>query len=151
MSQGLETRVPFLDNDLVDFAMQIPYQLKIGNSARSQLVVDENDLVQKASTRAGISSSGKQILRRSMQPILPKSFANMPKQGFSSPDASWFRGQSMDFVTRKLGDQDSPLYNYLSFQQIQKLISEHMAGKKNRRLLIWSLLNVNEYLEGSSI
>ena len=41
---------------------------------------------------------------------------------------------------------NSNIYNYLNFKQIKSLINDHIEGRENRRLLIWSLLNVDEYL-----
>lgn len=146
MSQGLETRVPFLDNDLVDFAMKVPVSLKIGKSAMAVERLNENDLLKKATIRGDLGSAGKQILRRAMSKNLPREFAAHPKQGFSSPDASWFRGESLKFVAARLGAKDAPIFDLLSYSAVQELLAEHMAGENNRRLLIWSLLNVDQYL-----
>ena len=71
---------------------------------------------------------------------------NAKKQGFSSPDASWFKGESIDFVKRRLFDKKATIYNFLDFNEIKPLIEEHLGGEENRRLLIWSLLNVDEYI-----
>ena len=150
MSQGLETRVPFLDNDLVDFAMQLPVDLKVNLSGQHLGTINENDLREKVQTRNQPSTSGKRLLRQSMAEVLPNSFANSPKQGFSSPDASWFRGESLLFVKKILGVKNAPIYDYLSYPVIQGLLEQHMSGTRNRRLLIWSLLNVNAYLESIS-
>jgi asparagine synthase (glutamine-hydrolysing) len=81
-----------------------------------------------------------------MSKNLPKEFATNPKQGFSSPDASWFRGESLKFVAGRLGAKDSPIFELLSYSAVQELLAEHMTGENNRRLLIWSLLNVDQYL-----
>ena len=42
--------------------------------------------------------------------------------------------------------KSSPIYEYLDFRTIQYLISEHLSGKENRRLLIWSLLNLDAWM-----
>ena len=71
----------------------------------------------------------------------------MSKQGFSAPDASWFKGESIDFVRDKLYNNDALIYNYLDKVQIKKMLDEHMLGKENKRLLIWSLIYFEEYLD----
>ena len=58
---------------------------------------------------------------------------------------SWFKGESMEFVKRKLMNGDSPLYGYFDKNSVRSLVNEHLDGKRNRRLLIWSLLNVEEF------
>ncbi len=82
-----------------------------------------------------------------MQQYVPKKITNGVKQGFSSPDQSWFKGDSIDFVKRKILKDDSPLYNYFDAQSLREIVSEHLDGKKNRRLFIWSLINFDEWLK----
>lgn len=89
MAHGLETRVPFLDNDLVDFAMKLPISLKIKN-INAILKENENDFRKK--TRSIETSNGKFLLREMMKNFIPKEIYNAKKQGFSSPDSSWFKG-----------------------------------------------------------
>ena len=81
-----------------------------------------------------------------MSEIIPKHILNAPKQGFSSPDASWFRGESIDFVRNRLKDKQSIIYKYLDFKSVNELVDEHISGSKNRRLLIWSLLNLEQWI-----
>ena len=66
-------------------------------------------------------------------------------QGFSSPDNSWFKGESIDFVKAKLLNSDANIYKYMDKNATQRLINEHLTGKENRRLFIWSLLNFEEW------
>jgi asparagine synthase (glutamine-hydrolysing) len=143
MAHSLETRVPFLDNDLVDFAMNCPVSLKVRNG-NIGMRVNENDLRSKKEAAHAKSNDGKLLLRKVMGGIIPESISQGIKQGFSSPDASWFKGESIDFVRETLGNRKSPIYDYLDFNTTQNLIREHLSGENNRRLLIWSLLNLNE-------
>ena len=69
------------------------------------------------------------------------------KQGFSAPDASWFKGESIDYVRRRLCRDDARLFQYLDRDTVQSLVRDHLEGRENRRLLIWSLLNVEAWLE----
>jgi asparagine synthase (glutamine-hydrolysing) len=145
MAYGLETRVPFLDNDLVDFAMRCPVEFKIRDLMDTGLL-DENDLVAKNSAKAR-SSTGKYILRESMQDRLPRQITSAMKQGFSGPDGSWFKGESLEFVERILGKKDSLIYEYLDRPTVLEYIREHSSGIQNRRLLLWSLLNLETWLK----
>ena len=145
MAHGLETRVPFLDNDLVDFAMACPVHLKL-NNLNKVIRIDENEPGAKQARFFEKSRDGKQILRDVMNGFIPEDVATAEKQGFSAPDASWFKGDSIDFVKRTLMNGHARIYDYLDKQAVQDLVGEHLSGDRNRRLLIWSLLNVEEWL-----
>lgn len=139
MAHSLETRVPFLDNDLVDFAQKIPVQFKLKN-INSLTHINENDIGKLQKT-----NDGKMILRKAMDRHIPQDINKAVKQGFSSPDSSWFKGDSMEFVKNKLLDDKANIYKYMDKTSTQKLIKEHLNGEKNRRLFIWSLLNFEEW------
>lgn len=144
MAHSLETRVPFMDNDLVDFAMKVPVGLKL-NNLNEVIRLNENDPGAKAETFFQRTKDGKQILRDAMARHIPSSVTDRTKQGFSSPDASWFKGESIDFVRKQLG-ADSPLYDIFDGKVISEILDSHISGKENRRLLIWGFLNVHEWL-----
>ena len=78
---------------------------------------------------------------------LKKDIAKAEKQGFSSPDASWFKGESINFVERALLIGQPRIYEVLDRHTVEELVLEHLSGKNNRRLLVWSLLNVNQWME----
>lgn len=142
MAHGIETRVPFLDNDLVDFAVACPASLKVRGSSTLRRL-NENDVRAKKEERHSRTSDGKLLLRSVMARIIPPEITNGYKQGFSSPDGSWFKGESIRFVEKELGNQRSPMYNLIDFATTQSLCAEHLRGETNRRLLIWSLLSLN--------
>ncbi len=146
MAHSLENRVVFLDNDLVDFAMRCPIHLKLNNLKR-KFRIDENVQYGKEQQYFKKTNDGKLILRQMASKYIPKNIVQSKKQGFSSPDASWFRGKSIDFVTNICKNKQSPIFEFIDFNVTQTLISEHINGKSNRRLLIWSILNFNEYLK----
>jgi len=146
MAHGLETRVPFLDNDLVDFAMRCPVRLKLNNLS-DVVRMNENEPGDKRGKYFLKTNDGKQILRDAMQASMPKDITEGVKQGFSAPDASWFKGESMDYVRRTLLDGEPRLYEYIDRGTAQALVGEHLAGQHNRRLFIWSLLSVEHWLQ----
>ena len=146
MAHGLENRVPFMDNDLVDFAMQCPVSFKLNNLSQV-LKLNENDPGNKQKSYFEKTHDGKQILRDVMSKYIPSDIVEAPKQGFSSPDASWFRGESIDFVKSTLLNKNASIYNILDYHSVTKLIHDHLSGRVNRRLLIWSLLNVEYWIQ----
>jgi asparagine synthase (glutamine-hydrolysing) len=148
MAHSLENRVPFMDNDLVDFAMQCPVGLKLNNLS-NYLKINENEPVDKRGQFFMKTRDGKQILRDMMTRHIPQEIVDAPKQGFSSPDASWFRGQSIDFVRNTLLNENATIYNILNYSEVKKIINEHLSGDKNRRLLIWSLINIEVWMGNS--
>jgi len=146
MAHSLETRVPFMDNDLVDFAMQCPVGLKL-NRLQEVVRLNENEAGDKQGQYFRKTNDGKQILRDMMARYIPQDIVKAEKQGFSSPDASWFKGDSIDFVRDQLLGKDARLYDVLDRDAIGELVGQHLRGEENRRLLIWSLLNVNQWME----
>ena len=140
MAHSLETRVPFLDNDLVDFAMRVPVNLKLGNLGEV-VRLNENEPGAKPAKYFDKTKDGKLLLRKAMERYIPNEVTKREKQGFSAPDASWFKGESIDYVRRMLLNGDARIYAYLDRSAIHGLVNEHLDGKQNRRLLIWSLLN----------
>ncbi|WP_417782646.1 asparagine synthase (glutamine-hydrolyzing) [Terasakiella pusilla] len=145
MAHGLESRVPFLDNDLVDFAMQCPVSLKLSN-IQDNLRVDENNILGQQGKFIQKTAGGKQILRNMSKKYVPKKVAEAKKQGFSAPDASWFKGESIDFVKSSLLVSNARINDYMDPVIVRNLVEEHMNGVSNRRLFIWSLLNFEAFL-----
>ncbi|MBL8377362.1 MAG: asparagine synthase (glutamine-hydrolyzing) [Burkholderiales bacterium] len=145
MAHGLETRVPFLDNDLVDFSMRVPVRLKV-NSLAEVVRLNENTPGPKTSIYFNKNKDGKRLLRDVMSRHLPAEITSAEKQGFSAPDASWFKGESIDYVRRTLVDGDARIYSVLDRKVVRKLLDEHMSGTENRRLFIWSLLNLEHWM-----
>lgn len=135
MAHSLETRVPFLDNDLVDFAMKVPVRYKL-NNFKETLAVNENDIAKFTLQ----SSDGKMILRKALSKYIPDTFTKGQKQGFSAPDASWFRGESIDYIKNLLFDKRARIYDYIQPEKAHAIMNEHFDGTQNKRLMIWSLL-----------
>jgi asparagine synthase (glutamine-hydrolysing) len=146
MAHGLETRVPFLDNDLVDYAMQLPVDLKL-STIDDTIRIDENESQAKSSKFFHQSTDGKLILRSVMKRFVPPEISARRKQGFSAPDASWFKGDSIEYVKRKILSKTAKIFQYIDYETAALLIHEHLSGQVNRRLLIWSLLYLESFLE----
>ena len=145
MSHGLESRVPFLDNHLVDFATSCPISFKLRNFTPS-IKMDENLTTNNIESYFSQTNDGKRILRDTISRLLPPQIVEAKKQGFSSPDESWFRYDSRGFVMDKLFKKNAPINDIINQKKIEQLIAPHFEGTSNKRLLIWSFLNVNEWL-----
>jgi asparagine synthase (glutamine-hydrolysing) len=117
MAHSLEVRVPFLDNDLIALAERIPSGAKNADGA------------------------GKRLLREAMRTLLPEELVEKPKQGFSPPDQSWYRGPTMDYIREILLDARSLNRGYFQPEYVRRVLAEHLEGRVNHRLLIWSLLS----------
>jgi asparagine synthase (glutamine-hydrolysing) len=117
MAHSLEVRVPFLDNGLADLAARIPSHVLCAGGA------------------------GKPVLRAAARDILPEGIADRRKQGFSPPDGSWYRGPTMDYIRAMLLDERSLSRGWFEPAAIRRTIEEHLAGRVNHRLLLWSLLS----------
>ncbi len=144
MAHGLETRVPFLDNDLVEFACNLAPEFKI-DLDRAPQSVDENDQTRKLQPDLRLDA-GKKVFREAMLKVIPARVTGRQKQGFSAPDASWFRGESIDYVNALLRNPRAAIYDYLGYSYIVRKLDEHTTGQHNHRLLIWSLLSFEWWL-----
>ena len=146
MAHSLETRLPFLDNDLVDFAQRVPVGLKLGNLGEV-VRLNENEPGPKTQRFFERTRDGKLLLRKAMERYVPAKVTEREKQGFSGPDATWFRGESIDYVRRRLLADDAAIYEYLDADEVRSLVGDHMEGRENRRLLIWSLLSLEQWCD----
>ena len=117
MAHSLEARVPFLDNALADLAGRIPSQLLCSGG------------------------EGKPVLRAAAAGLLPEDIVRGRKQGFSPPDRSWYRGPTMDYIRAILLDDRSLSRGWFEPDAIRRTINEHIEGRINHRLLLWSLLS----------
>jgi asparagine synthase (glutamine-hydrolysing) len=116
MAHGMEARVPFLDNELVELALRVP-----------------------ASVRAG-SDEGKVLLREAARRFLPDVLVRKRKQGFSPPDQTWYRGRNLSYVREVLLDPRALGRGVFRPAFVERVIREHSQGEVDHRLMIWSLL-----------
>jgi asparagine synthase (glutamine-hydrolysing) len=118
MACSIESRVPFLDHPLVEFAAQVPDRLKIrGNSA-------------------------KYILKRAVEPILPPEIVYRKKMGFPTPVRKWLREEGSDHLFSILRSRNGVLSDYLDRSQLDSLIDRHRSGLEDSTDRIWRLLNL---------
>ena len=130
MAHGLETRVPFLDNELADLAFRLPPSMKV-NTARlacnSQGPCD--------------SADGKRILRRAMSATCPRSSRSSRSRAFRRPTRTGTAAPRWTTSARSCWTSRTTGRPWFDQQFVQARLEEHFAGKRNHRLLIWSLLS----------
>ena len=139
MAHGLEERFPFMDNDLVDFAMQVPVEHKLGDLTKEIEKIDENLEGNKKAYRE--YDDGKNVLRKAMEDYIPEQILNRKKQGFSAPDENWYRGENAEYIKEILMHSGTLCTEFINKEYIEKTVNEHLNEGKNHRLLIWSFLN----------
>lgn len=127
MRHGIEVRVPYLDDDLVKFSERLPISLKYG--------FDPDTL----------ENIGKVALRRLLGRRMPE-VSKLKKQGFSAPDETWFRNDANGLIRDRILNPKSCLWEFLNYYEARKMVMDHLCGRKNRRLLIWSLLTLESTL-----
>lgn len=121
MRFGLEARSPFLDQELVDFALRLPLELKVKGKER------------------------KIILRHALRQILPPEVLNRPKRGFQVPLAEWFRGPLKQLVEDRCLGHGSPLSGIVQREAVERLIKKNAQGFDHGNRL-WMLLSLATWL-----
>jgi asparagine synthase (glutamine-hydrolysing) len=148
MAHSLETRVPFLDNDLVDFAMSLPVKHKLANLSQTERL-NENVIGKKPQQYFNQTHDGKLLLRKALAQYMPDRIVKGKKQGFSSPDNCWFKGDSIEFIKRHLTDKKRSVFNFLDHGYVQQKLTAHLNGQQNNRLFIWSVLNFEYWCQSN--
>ena len=90
----------------------MPVRLKLRDSS-DVVELNENEPATKSERYFERTRDGKLLLRQMMQRYIPADVTAQVKQGFSGPDASWFRGDSIDYVKELLLDRDAAVYEFL--------------------------------------
>jgi len=121
MACSLECRAPFADHELVEFAAQIPFHLKMGGPV------------------AGFRP--KYLLKKALaKEWLPRQVLYREKRGFSMPLARWLREELRPMLVDLLGESALRDQPYLEPQAVQRMIDEHLSGRANHAARLWPLL-----------
>jgi asparagine synthase (glutamine-hydrolysing) len=118
MACSLESRVPFLDHPFVEFAATVPENLKIRNG------------------------TGKYIMKRAVEDLLPHSIIYRSKMGFPTPLKSWLREERAAPIFSLLMDRDGLLAEYVDLGYVEKLIERQRSGVEDATDRLWRLLNL---------
>lgn len=120
MAHSIESRVPFLDNELVDLCLQLPPNSKL-HQANGELI-------------------SKWILKEALKGLLPEEVLTRRKQGFTPPDATWYRGPLKPYIESILLSEECLSRGIIQPDALKKTLAEHQSGEHNHRFLIWSLM-----------
>jgi len=131
MAASVESRVPFLDHELVEFTASIPAKY------------DTDGL------------TGKSILKAAVEDLLPREIVYRRKMGFPTPWACWLGGEQLDQLERMLLEPRTTDRNYFRPEVVKTLFAEHRAGARDHGNRIWRLLNLEIWervcLEGDPV
>jgi asparagine synthase (glutamine-hydrolysing) len=118
MAASIESRVPFLDHVLVEFATNIPQALQLGGFA------------------------GKRILKKAVEDLLPHEILYRPKLGFPTPWSRWLKGPRLDVIQKMLLEPRSLERGLFQRSAVERLFAEHRTGHRDNYDRIWRLLNL---------
>jgi asparagine synthase (glutamine-hydrolysing) len=123
MGVSLETRVPFLDHHIFEFASKIPLAMKLKNGV------------------------GKLILRDILYRYVPKDLIERPKMGFGVPVADWLRGPLRGWAEELLDESRLRSQGFFYPRIVREMWSEHLMGAHNWQSQLWAVLMFQAWLE----
>lgn len=121
MAHSLETRVPLLDNELVDYLLEIDWPL------------------------LSDGETGKIIFREAVRPLVPDEIYRKPKMGFGPPDASWYRGVLRPWIEQQLDKRAIERRGVLRYEFVRRILDEHFDNRANHVALIWCMLSFESW------
>ncbi len=116
MYNALETRAPFLDTDVVEFANSLPYHFKLKNF------------------------SGKHVLKFMLRGKIPDQIIDRTKKGFGVPVGAWLRGPLREWGEMLLSEENINASGVFAPEYIRELWTEHQSGKRDHRKRLWNIL-----------
>jgi asparagine synthase (glutamine-hydrolysing) len=116
MSVSLETRVPFLDKDVVEFAARIPPEMKVRDGR------------------------GKWLVRQVLYKHVPATMVDRPKTGFSIPLDDWLRGPLKAWTNDLLSSERIQRQGLFNAKRVGQKLGEHMSGRRNHGYWLWNVL-----------
>jgi len=123
MAWGLEAREPFLDHQLVEFAVSLPMNMKINN---------------------GVT---KYILKKAMSDKLPSEIVRRKKQPFHLPIGIWLRNELRPLLENTLCASELASEKYFEPLALRGLVDNHINGLSDNGWLIWSLMLVERWMK----
>ena len=116
MAHSIESRVPLLDNEVIEFASSLPASMKIKGGRR------------------------KHVLKEVAATLLPAEILDRRKQGFGVPLGTWFRGNLRELFADTLLSPASLQRGYFQPLFVRQLVDEHLSGKRDHSLRLWQLV-----------
>ncbi len=123
MATSVEARVPFLDHHLIEYAMNLPRELKVKGQ------------------------TGKHILKRALESILPADVLYQPKRGFGAPVREWFRGAEGEKLMQQIMNSSLRERKFFDYSFISGLADEHRREVRDWSANLWCLLNLSVWYD----
>jgi asparagine synthase (glutamine-hydrolysing) len=123
MAVSVEARVPFLDHELVEYAMGVPRKLKVEGR------------------------SGKHVLKRALEQVLPRDVLYRRKRGFGAPVTRWFRGRTGGELESLLMNSTMRRRDFFDYDFVARLVADHRSGARDWGFHLWALLNLSLWYE----
>lgn len=127
MAVSLETRVPFLDHEVTEFARSLPLKYKVANG------------------------EGKLILKDVLYRHVPRNLIDRPKMGFGVPIGDWLKNELKDWAMSLLDERKIREQGLLDYERIKVRWDEHQSGKRNWQYHLWDVLMFQDWYENSFI
>jgi asparagine synthase (glutamine-hydrolysing) len=123
MSTSVEGRAPYLDQDLVEFAMSIPSDLKIKNGQT------------------------KYILKKAVEGIIPDNIIYRKKQGFGAPVKEWFGGEVGKYITDGILNSKIRERQFFNYEYLTDLLAKQRRGEADNSAPLWTLFNLSKWYD----
>ena len=125
MAHSLEARVPILDTVVAELALSLPSRLNVRGFSKKRLV------------------------RRAMEPLLPRAVLHGPKKGFAIPIAAWLRGELEPFAREALSPEVFRRQGFFRPDAGTALLDAHLARRDDYSRQLWALLNRGQAVNGA--
>lgn len=116
MAHSVEVRSPFLDYRLVELSATIPGRMKIRNG------------------------NVKDILKRTVEPLIPEGITKRPKEGFVLPIFDWMLDKLKDYSTDVLSETRIARHGFFDGDAVRRLTGEYYAGNRSNAVKVWNLM-----------
>ncbi|HEY9284232.1 MAG TPA: asparagine synthase-related protein, partial [Pyrinomonadaceae bacterium] len=123
MANSVEARVPFLDHALVEYALGLPRAAKVEGA------------------------SGKHVLKRALENVLPRELLYQRKRGFGAPVHRWFRGAGGAQLAGLITNSPMRRRDFLDYDFVARMSDEHRRGARDWGFHLWALLNLSLWYE----
>ena len=135
MAHSLEVRVPYLDTDMIDFALSLPVGARIAKPV-------PDDPMRNSYKASGI----KRILIDAARPMLPEGFDTIPKRGFGMPFGHWIKGPMNDLAQDCFDERRAAAHGVLDRRMMPGLRAAFQAGRLSG-WRVWLLMVLHRWLE----